>query len=291
MLSWGKKRGQAPIDTTVALVLLAAAVVTIILILLLLQGYFTADFVQNAACWGTNTIKCGGGAFYNFPSACRFNYIEVSVGIEDLSNLLRETWWMYKQGECNFGMSLDETMPVAFAFVPEEDIDLNEFFAFLVSHNRGRETDGIHSDYNYFEQNTHYQTLCFDTNDPYIRSQRLKKDQPYYIIFFDDQDWLGDSSGDRILISPDPDFYGLNADNFFVKSFEGAGFILEYAQFGIVGEISSYAGGPLGRVAYIIGGKVISSLQTGQGATIVLEKFADEDSYRGCLPYGPKLPS
>ena len=280
------KRGKLAPEQTAKLIIAVIVILSIVSLVLFMQGTFTSDFFSQTACWMTNTAKCGGGFFSYFPTACRFNVIEDPISMEEFSTVLTDTWWMYKEGSCDFGATIDETY-FAYAFSPKEDIDLVEYFSYSISHKDASETDVVHSAYNYLEQNTNYQTLCFDTESEGIKDIKLSTDEYYYIIFYDDQDLIGTSEGDRILITTDRNFDSQSADNIFVTMAKlgASGTILAY------GAIFSFVVGPS---ALIIAGGAVAFLfsDTGNQVTsgILVENLVGEDpDDRGCLSYGPPL--
>ncbi|MBL7051929.1 MAG: hypothetical protein ISS01_02465 [Nanoarchaeota archaeon] len=282
------KKGKLAPEQTAKLIIAVIVILSIVSIALFMKGTFDTDFFSQTACWLTNTAKCGGGFFSSFPSACRFNVAEEPLSMEEFSTVLTDTWWMYKEGTCDYGASVDETY-FAYAFQPKEDIELKEYFSYSIEHKGGVETDAVHSAYNYLEQNTNYQTLCFDTLSEGIKDLKLSSNEYYYIIYYDDQDLIGKSEGDRILITTDRNFDPKSVDSIFETM----------AKIGISGTIAAYGvifSFVIGPNALIIAGGAISFLfsDTGDqiGDSIIVENLVGEDpDDRGCLSYGPPLDS
>ncbi|MBT5029942.1 hypothetical protein HON03_01610 [archaeon] len=280
------KRGKLAPEQTAKLIIAVIVILSIVSLVLFMQGTFTSDFFSQTACWMTNTAKCGGGFFSYFPTACRFNVIEDPISMEEFSTVLTDTWWMYKEGSCDFGATIDETY-FAYAFSPKEDIDLVEYFSYSISHKDASETDVVHSAYNYLEQNTNYQTLCFDTESDGIKDLKLTTDEYYYIIFYDDQDLIGTSEGDRILITTDRDFDSKTMDSLFLTMLK-LPFIAPIIVGGIIftpltaGFSNLVAGGAVVFLLSGTGDEVVSG--------IIVENFiGEEPDDRGCLSYGPPL--
>ena len=280
------KRGKLAPEQTVLLIIAEVVILSITGIVLGAKGVFTADFFSQTSCWLTNTAKCGGGFFSHFPSACRFNVIEEPIVMEEFSTKLTDTWWMFKEGACDFGAAIDETYFV-YAIVPQEDISLEEYFAYSIAYKDGVKTDVTNSAYNYLEQNTGYQTLCFDIESEGIPDKKLVKDEYYYIIFYDDQDLIGDSDDDRILITTNENFEAENVDSLIT----GMAKLWALPQIFAAGIF--FAPLTMGGSLAVAGGSAIFLLtDTSTEVTnqILLDTVLDEDpTYRGCLVYGPPL--
>ena len=128
----------------------------------------------------------------------------VEITEEKFAELLRDTKWMFKEGECDFGNAHDEFYPV-YAFIPNEDgIALDEYLRDSTKNNKGRTSTFAKSDYNYIESNTEGQGICFDLEDSGIQNNILTPGETYYIQYFDDQP--AHTIGDKILVSSDPNF-------------------------------------------------------------------------------------
>ena len=196
-------KGVAPgLDLVTSLVLALAFIAFVVgLIVAVNENILNVKSVQQVGCWITNTLQCTGGIFSSAPSLCSYETLEDPVDTKKLAALARDTWWMYKQGTCDYGFVGDEIFP-AYAFTLEKDIKLSEFFSYITAHNRGKTTDIVHSDFAYLEENTKGPTLCFDRAT--IDDLTLKKDTQYYMIFYDDQPAY--DQGDLVLISEDPKF-------------------------------------------------------------------------------------
>ncbi|MBI5797619.1 hypothetical protein HZA98_01805 [Candidatus Woesearchaeota archaeon] len=202
-MPWSKK-GEAPISVTTGVILAVIFLVVVLAIFLVAKtSFLNTEQIQQTNCWASNSIKCNGGLFHAMPNLCDFNTVD-NVDTAKLAQIIRDAWWMYKQGSCDFGTAVSEFYPV-YAFTPKEDINLQDFFQTIMSTNRGVEADLTHSDYNYLEQNTAQQSLCFDTNDAGIKEYKLSKGKLYYILYYDDQQ-IQTGTKDKVLISSNPDF-------------------------------------------------------------------------------------
>ncbi len=202
------KKGALPFEVIIGLVLgLVFLVVTFSIYGAVQTGVLNVETMAQTGCWLTNTIKCGGGLFKGIPSVCSPLEDAGEIETEELASLLRNTWWMYKEGSCNYGVPGNDVYP-AYAFIPKEEIDINELLSYLLTHNRGTEIDiedVKNSDYNYLEENTEGKTLCFDRADSAILNEKLAKGKIYYLLYYD-YEQLGAGQGDRILITSDASF-------------------------------------------------------------------------------------
>jgi len=200
------RSGKIEIDTATGFILALLFILVVVGILFSVKELFIGeDLSGQLPCWITNNIKYNGAIFSLIPSGCSLQVVD-DVNMEKFASLIRGTWWMFLQGEEDFGNTADEIFPV-YAIVPNEDISLEEYFSYILTTNKGKKTSDIaHSDYAYLEANTDEQTLCFDqgTSDS-IKNLYLEKGKTYYIMFYDDQP-PSSIGGDRILISSDPDF-------------------------------------------------------------------------------------
>lgn len=197
-----KKAEEASPTIMISIISSVLALVVILLIYMSAKAsVMNAPFISSTACWASNGMKCGGGLMTYTPSFCAFEEIEESVSTEELSGLLRDTYWMYRQGRCDFE-NIDLTPYTIFAFRPKSDIKIEEILMYMLTHNRGDETTDItKSDFAFIEKNTIYQTLCFDGRDSELSTENiLKKDKIYYIHYIDRQK----DKGDRIMITSDP---------------------------------------------------------------------------------------
>jgi hypothetical protein len=207
MLPWGKKKGEASGPAIGLIISLVGGLVTIVVILSVIfivrDGQLNDESMRETGCWVSNTMKCGGGGFAFFASWCRQDTLE-DVDGEKFAELLRDTKWMFKEGECDFGNAHDEFYPV-YAFIPNEDgIALDEYLRDSTKNNKGRTSTFAKSDYNYIESNTEGQGICFDLEDSGIQNNILTPGETYYIQYFDDQP--AHTIGDKILVSSDPNF-------------------------------------------------------------------------------------
>jgi hypothetical protein len=238
------------------------------------------------------------------PNLCAFETLEEPLDEEGLALVMRDTWWMYKEGTCDFGAAADDVYPV-YAFEPKEDLSIATFLSNIISTSRTRPVDDIEkSDYNYFEANTEGQTLCFDMESDGIEELTLEKDETYFIMYYDDQELIGQSYGDRILISTDPSFDKGWAENMITAGAVGAVVAAGAITLAIVTggtSIAIYAGsvgafmetlGPAS-VLYVttissktalIAASSAAAAGTGAGGFYVSSEL---ESDGGCLAYGP----
>lgn len=215
---WDNKKGEAPAFNVIIYAVLGLVFLGMfIAILIALQDdLLSAETWQQGACMLTNTLDCNGGIFTATPSLCSLEILEEPIDEEKFASLLRATYWMYKRGECDFGIQEDTVYPV-YAFTVEDTIDLEKFLNSLTQRKDGelqkKDFKIQYSDLAYLEEGTAYQTLCFDTGDEEgIANKKLVKDTQYYIIYYDDASQLvagilsDREKSDAILISDDPTF-------------------------------------------------------------------------------------
>jgi hypothetical protein len=243
----------------------------------------TDGLLENGPCWASNTLACGGGAIAGaIPNFCNLEVVDEAVSKEQLAILLRDTWWQYKQGECDMGSAGAEIYPV-YAFVPEEEgINLGEFFAYIMQYNRGIKVDEIeYSDYSYLESGTSGLTLCFDSRDDKLAEFTLTPEGgPYYIMFYDNRQNLGtEVVNDMVLISNDPSF---DAD-FWGRNIDAVLFTISGAL------VSSVTGGLPVLYLFATEGTIIPLKAKELAADPAITLVADSD--RGCVVYGPENPA
>ncbi len=205
-ISFKQKKGKMAIETLVSIIALCLVLVVFIIIFTSSKELFSSQALSSYACWATNGIKNGGSAFTLFPSACSMQIIDEPVDLERFVDLLRKAWWMYGRGEWEMGVAKDEVFTV-YTITIKEDILLENFFTYLLTHNKGKEVkDPTYSDYNWFEEGSEGgQSLCFDAKSETIMAdKKLEKGETYYILFFDDQ--LPYEVHDQVLISQDQNF-------------------------------------------------------------------------------------
>ena len=200
------KRGADPgFNVVIGMVLGLVLIATVVGILYYAQdAALNPEFAGSLGCWVSNTIKCGGGVFSSMPSLCVYTDVEDSIDVARLSSLLRDTWWMYKAGECDFGMVSDEVFP-AFVFTPSTDIEVSEYFEYSLSNSHGTPSEIENSDFAYIHGETEGRPICFDSSDENIGDHLyLEAGEKYYIMYYDDQPLH--EEGDIILISSSPEF-------------------------------------------------------------------------------------
>ena len=254
------KRGQETSGAfwvIISVVLGLSFLVIFIILMTQTQGsVLNVEFVEQYGCWLSNGIKGGGGLFTWFPTLCSFNIIEDPLTTKEFSRYIRNTWWMYHKGQNDYGAAYDEVYPV-YAFTLEEDLPLEDYFQYILAHNNGKAvTDIVYSDYNYLEEHSPALTLCFDSTSPTIGNMVLEAEKPYYILYYDDQELIGESLYDQILITEDPGF-----DR---NHFEQV----------------------LKTTAIAYGGNLVTA---GLGGTILVSTFQLFPVTEGCIVYGPEL--
>ncbi len=261
------KRGADPgFNVVIGMVLGLVLIATVIGILYYTQGaVLNEEFAQSFGCWITNTVKCGGGVFSSIPSMCIYNDVEKSIDTAGLSSLLRDTWWMYKEGECDFGNVGDEVYP-SFVFVPTEDIKISEFFEYSLSNSRGVPSDIEDSDFAYIHGNTEGRPICFDSTDEKISELYLEAGEKYYIMYYDDQ--IIHEEGDIILISSNPEFDAGGWQE--IKAALGAGSALGFVPFVLTG-FNPFVGG----------------IYAAEGAIVTFVFYNPTDAV--CIYYGPEI--
>ena len=202
MQSLSKKGVDPGFSVVVGMVLGLVLIAFVVSLVVISQtGFLNVDTASQIGCWMTNTVSCKGGILTEIGSLCFYEVMEEPGDMERFATSLRNTWWMYKENNCDFGNLGDEVYP-SYSFTPDEDIALSDFFVYISSHNNGKETDIAHSDYARFEENTEGPTLCFDKES--FASQYLEEAETYYIMYYDDQ--VPHEDGDILLISGKPEF-------------------------------------------------------------------------------------
>jgi hypothetical protein len=275
MRFWSDKGQGLPWKLILTLITGLAGLLILIGAIGVMAAFLTPNFFSQSGCWMSNTLKCGGGVLSGaLPDFCQLEVIEVGADMERFSTIVRDTWYQYKQGECDFGITGDEIY-VAYAFTPEEDISLADYFDYILNHNRGEEVqDVIYSDYNYLEANTPGLSMCFDNSDNNIKNFNLKSGEIYYVSFYDNQE---ENINDMILISSEPNFdagyWASQAD------------LATYAVAGAAGSLLSLSTGGIGAVVIVAGSAAGGALI---GAESGLTLWGDPEG--GCLVYGLSTP-
>jgi hypothetical protein len=213
------------LDKKGAVSMLVGTVVTLIMVLIFLViffaviGAFKSEFVSETSltsklCQMHNSVRSGEGFLsdFNIPFFnCKYLPIQESIDIKGLDILLHDTWWMFLEGEKDMDNFGDEIYTV-YSFKLEEDVTIDELLNYMLTHRRGVEVTSFEdSDFNYLEQNTPLQTICFDMSDKEgIANKKLIAKETYYIMYYDDVELIelkiaGEKS-DAILISKDQEF-------------------------------------------------------------------------------------
>ena len=221
MQRWFNKRGADPgFNVVIGMVLGLVLIATVVGILYYTQdAALNPEFAGSLGCWISNTVKCGGGVFSSMPSLCVYTDTEESADVAKLSSMLRDTWWMYKAGECDFGIAGDEVFP-AFVFTPTEDIDVSEYFEYSLFNSHGVPSEIENSDFAYIHGETEGRPICFDSTDETIGEHLyLEAGEKYYIMYYDDQPLH--EEGDIILISSSPEFDAGEWKEILLASFNG----------------------------------------------------------------------
>ena len=131
-----------------------------LLFLVIIVGFFanteifTVPYWEEVGCWATNSIACGGGAFAWLPTSCVLTIQEDPVDKVELTDMFKDTWWMYHQNECDYGSIKDE-LALVYSFKMKEDISIEDLFTYMTTYNDGEKVESIvNSDLNEIEKNT-----------------------------------------------------------------------------------------------------------------------------------------
>ena len=219
-MAFSKKGGAEDKPLTILIPLIMA-----LLFLVIVVGFFTtSDFLtveywDEVGCWATNGLACGGGVSSWLPTSCTLTIADEPINNETLTEMLKDTWWMYHQNECDYGWVGDE-IALVYSFEVEENILINDLFQYMITHNDGKKVESItYSDLNKLEENSEEFTLCFDKGSSTIASGEFVKNTPYYIMFFDDQGYQ--QRGDKIIISEKSSYLTPDEDSCIKYKLEG----------------------------------------------------------------------
>jgi len=265
------KKGQQSMDQMAIIIAAIVGLVVILLIYTASTGSFlNFDFFSETACWGSNGVRCGGGAFTLIPNLCTTEKIDEPIKTEeDLAEMLRTTYYMYHQSTCDFNNIGGQVYTVYF-FELEKEMEISSLMAYLFEHNRGKEElDITKTDISYLEENTEGNTLCFDSRK--IKDFKLEKETTYYIHYWD-RDTLTSDKGDRIIITEDANIITARdeLEDMFIPELTVKGVTSKIGEFFIY---NSLTGG--------LYGVVYTPLKAGYNVFIAPET---DDKY--CLDYG-----
>lgn len=211
-----KKGAGLPIETLILIILLSAFLIIAVLIFVGVKKEIGYDFVQDYSCKTNLWFRSQSAIFRTFlPATCTLKEVEQPIGQDELAKYMRRAWWIYGKGQYNLGMASDEIFP-HFAVTIKEDIDIGQFLYYLVTHSKGQSSTEMESDYQYLQEGSKGQTICFDTET--IPNKRLEKGSRYFIIFYDDQELIGESREDRLLISKSSAFDKNTIGSFFGRA-------------------------------------------------------------------------
>lgn len=203
---FNKKAAGISSETLAKILLLLGFLIVAGLIIGVITGFFSLKNADRTVCLVSNALISSNAFFKTiFPTGCSVELIDEPVDEEVLSELLKDTWWMFGKGDYDLGNFGHETF-TPFAFKPKTNIQIPQFFYYLQTHRGDKAvTDRAKSDYQYLQKGSFGQSLCTANN--MIEEGKmlsLEEGQLYYINFFDDQ--KPHDCGDKIIISKEPGF-------------------------------------------------------------------------------------
>jgi len=213
------KKGEIETSTIVKVILLLAGALIIGSIVWVAVGGITTEGLRKYGCWASNGFKSSNILFKaTLPSACEIFNAEQPVNEEQLAAMMKEAWWMYGQGDWDYGSGDSERM--VFYFSVDHDIDLRSFlYGYMPSHSDGNLVElgkFENSDYRYIEKGSQGATICFglyahknaEETGERVLEKLDERGRPkyYYIMFWDDASILGQEKeyGDKIIIAGKP---------------------------------------------------------------------------------------
>jgi len=176
------KRGEISTEKLVGLVLLLAFLVIAAGIIYIVYDEVDATKMGQFSCWMSNGLKSGSGALGKLmPSTCSMTIMEEKAGMQDITKMLTDTWWMYHAGKIDLGSTAGEI--VVFQFISKEEITFEALVQRLVKFKgETKVTDLKDSDFNYLQEGSEGPTLC--VGQPIKDNNwKLNKDQRYFIIY------------------------------------------------------------------------------------------------------------
>ncbi|MBU2590208.1 MAG: hypothetical protein KKA65_02780 [Nanoarchaeota archaeon] len=201
------KRGEISTEKLIGLVLLLAFLMIAAGIIYIVYGEVDATKMGQFSCWMSNGLKSGSGPLGKLiPSTCSMTIVEEKAGLEDITKMLTNTWWMYHQGDIDLGSTASEV--AVFQFIVKDEISFENLVQRLVKFKGETQvTDLKDSDFNYLQEGSEGPTLCVGL--PIIKEDyKLKKDQIYFIMFFESNRILEflnvKDVGDKVIISSTP---------------------------------------------------------------------------------------
>ncbi len=184
MFSSSKRGVSLAPETLVKLILLTAFLLVIVGLIIMVQGNLSQQSAKKYSCWLSSSVKASDTFIKSiFPDTCSVMVVDDAVDTRGLSILLRDTWWMYGEGESDMAITAHEIYEAA-QFKVSEEIGTEDLLKYLLSHRKGKASSIEQSDYNYLQKGAVGFTVCFDSN---FREDDLKfkPDQEYHLYFAD----------------------------------------------------------------------------------------------------------
>ncbi|MEA3379225.1 MAG: hypothetical protein U9Q69_06370 [Nanoarchaeota archaeon] len=206
MRSWDKKGAGLETETLVKLILLIAFLITAVSVIAYYYEDLTVHKLKVYGCVIGNGVMSSNAAFRAaMPVPCKQDIIEEPMGIEELSIYLPDVWLMYGKGDWDYHTRGDSHILVS-ALQLKKDIEIKDLMQYLLTHKGKKDLaeDNVVtdeelkvSDYNYLQEGSKGQTLCFQ--EDLLKEGKLSMQKIYYILFWDDQG--KDDAGDKIVIT------------------------------------------------------------------------------------------
>lgn len=211
-----QKKGEIETSMLVTIILLIAAAVVIGGIVWAVVGDININDMKQYSCWVSNGFRSSNIIFKMvLPSACDIFNVDHPVTKEELTQMMKNTWWMYGKGDWDYDSGDSETM--VYYFSVAENMDVLQFMGYLYGTRDGKPVDNLaDSDYTYLEKGSAGRTICTGKNihsggeagiDPVLKKlDEEGRPRYYYIVFWDDAKILGQGGeyGDKIVIAGKP---------------------------------------------------------------------------------------
>lgn len=201
-----KQGAGISLETLAKILLLLGFLIVAALIIGAATGLFDINNADRTVCYVSNALTSSNFLFKSLvPFSCSIEVIDEPADEKQLTVLLKDTWWMFGEGDFDLGNFGHQTF-TPFTFKPKTDIPIIQYYSYLQTHKKGNTvSDRSKSDYEYLQKGSPGQTLCF-TKDMLEEGKplQLNAGQMYFINLFDDQN--PHDCGDKILISKEPGF-------------------------------------------------------------------------------------
>jgi len=281
MVYW-RKRGALPEKAPMIIAALVGMVV-ILFIYIAAKGAFNIGFVTTTSCWLSNGVKCGGGAMTFMPNLCTFEVVEEPVDNYELAELLRDTYWMYHRSKCDF-TNTGQNVFLVFSFSPKEELSVEEFIVHLTKYNRGDPVEDLaFSDFNYIEENTIGNTICFDDgSDSLLLDHTFSPEEEYFIYYYDNQKQKEED--DKIIVTSNPNYDIFKVGDIIFPEQEG-GFLQK--AWGGKWEAAKNYGTYLGLLLFPPAGLAYGAHQGVKGVNLAISEARTTDNPKSnCIVYG-----